>query len=139
MNATENTMSFTLESARQVLQHAKPNEVSLTKLPNGDLRIDIQAVAFETQQMVSKLNSSVARNMMTFAHYRFKQFLKAKGQEYQCDVVEVSEAYTTKTCSYCGKQHNMGSKKVMKCSCGVHVDRDLNGTWDFSCALSVTT
>ncbi|MEZ5672374.1 MAG: zinc ribbon domain-containing protein [Thiotrichaceae bacterium] len=69
---------------------------------------------FETQQMVSKLCSSVARNMMTFAHYRFKQFLKAKGQEYQCDVVEVSEAYTTKTCSYCGKQHNMGSKKVIK-------------------------
>ncbi|MEZ5672984.1 MAG: transposase [Thiotrichaceae bacterium] len=82
---------------------------------------------FETQQMVSKLNSSVARNMMTFAHYHFKQFLKAKGQEYQCDVVEVSEAYTTKTCSYCGKQHNMGSKKVMNCSCGAHVDRDLNG------------
>ncbi len=67
---------------------------------------------FETQQMVSKLKSSVARNMMTFAHYRFKQFLIAKGQEYQCDVQEVSEAYTTKTCSYCGKQHKMGSKKV---------------------------
>ncbi len=82
---------------------------------------------FETQQMVSKLNSSVARNMMTFAHYRFKQFLMAKGQEYQCDVQEVSEAYTTKTCSYCGKQHKMGSKKTMKCSCGAHVDRDLNG------------
>jgi putative transposase len=62
--------------------------------------------------MVSKLNSSVARNMMTFAHYRFKQFLMAKGQEYQCDVQEVSEAYTTKTCSYCGKQYKMGSQKV---------------------------
>ncbi len=82
---------------------------------------------FETSQMVSKLNSSVARNMMTFAHYRFKQFLMAKGEEYQCDVQEVSEAYTTKTCSYCGKQHNMGSKKTMKCSCGATVDRDLNG------------
>ncbi|MEZ5672514.1 MAG: transposase [Thiotrichaceae bacterium] len=95
---------------------------------------------FETQQMVSKLCSSVARNMMTFAHYRFKQFLKAKGQEYQCDVVEVSEAYTTKTCSYCGKQHNMGSKKVMNCSCGAHVDRDLNGARGiYLRALSVTT
>ncbi|MEZ5672153.1 MAG: zinc ribbon domain-containing protein [Thiotrichaceae bacterium] len=34
--------------------------------------------------------------------------MKAKGKEYQCDVVEVSEAYTTKTCSYCGKQHQTG-------------------------------
>ncbi|MEZ5670882.1 MAG: zinc ribbon domain-containing protein [Thiotrichaceae bacterium] len=48
--------------------------------------------------------------------------------------------YTTKTCSYCGKQHNMGSKKVMNCSCGAHVDRDLNGARGiYLRALSVTT
>jgi len=40
----------------------------------------------------------------------------------------MNEAYTSKTCSYCGKQQNIGSKKVMKCSyCGTSVDRDYNG------------
>jgi transposase len=64
--------------------------------------------------MVIKLASSTARNMMTFAHYRFKQYLKDRGQQAMCEVIEVSEAFTTKTCSYCGTQHKMGSKKRMK-------------------------
>jgi len=82
---------------------------------------------FETSQMVTKLASSTSRNMLTFAHYRFKQYLKARGQQAMCEVIEVSEAYTSKTCSYCGTQHKIGSKKRMKCSCDADVDRDLNG------------
>ena len=83
---------------------------------------------FETSQMVSKLRSKTARSMLTFAHYRFKQFLKIKAEEYSCEVLEVSEAYTSKTCSYCGKVQNIGSKSRMKCSCGIDVDRDLNAS-----------
>ena len=95
---------------------------------------------FETSQMVIKLASSTARNMLTFAHYRFKQYLKDRGQQAMCEVVEVSEAYTSKTCSYCGTQHKIGSRKVMKCDCGATVDRDLNGARGiFLRALSVTT
>lgn len=82
---------------------------------------------FKTSQMVTKLNSKTSRSMLTFSHYRFKEFLKVKAQEYSCKVIEVNEAYTSKTCSYCGKIQNIGSKKIMKCSCGICVDRDLNG------------
>ena len=82
---------------------------------------------FETSQMSRKLHSKTARSMLTFAHYRFKQFLKAKAEEYSANVVEVSEAYTSKTCSYCGKIHNIGSKKLLKCSCNARIDRDING------------
>jgi len=54
-------------------------------------------------------------------------------------VIEVSEAYTSKTCSYCGKMHKIGSKKRMKCSCGADIDRDLNGARGiFLRALAVT-
>jgi len=96
--------------------------------------------SFETSHMVIKLASSTARNMLTFAHYRFKQYLKDRGQQAMCEVVEVSEAYTSKTCSYCGTQHKIGSRKVMKCDCGATVDRDLNGARGiFLRALSVTT
>ena len=82
---------------------------------------------FETSKMVTKLQSKISRNMLTFAHCRFKDFLKVKAQEYSCRVIEVNETYTSKTCSYCGKIQNIGSKKIMKCSCGICVDRDLNG------------
>lgn len=82
---------------------------------------------FETSQMVTKLYSKVARSMLTFAHYKFKQFLKFKAKEYSCNVINVSEAYTSRTCSYCGKIHNIGNKKQMICSCGANVDRDYNG------------
>jgi putative transposase len=77
--------------------------------------------------MVIKLHSKVARAMLTWAHYRFKQFLKDKAEEYSCEIIEVNEAYTSRTCTACGKQQNIGSKKLMKCSCGLELDRDLNG------------
>ncbi len=82
---------------------------------------------FETSQMVSKLRSKTARAMLTWAHDRFKQRLKAKAEEYSAEVVDVCEAYTSKTCSYCGHLHKIGSRKRMRCSCGVDVDRDQNG------------
>lgn len=82
---------------------------------------------FETSRMVSKLHSKVSRAMLTWSHYRFKEFLKFKGKEYSCEVIEVDESYTSKTCSYCGTIHNIGTRKVMKCNCGANVDRDLNG------------
>lgn len=83
--------------------------------------------SFETSQMVTKLHSKTARSMMTFAHYRFKQFLQAKGQQFMCQVIECNEAYTSKTCSYCGRIHRIGSKRMLKCDCGATVDRDYNG------------
>jgi putative transposase len=88
---------------------------------------EIVIPSFETSQMVTKLRSKTARSMLTFAHYRFKQFLLAKAEEYSCKVRIVSEAYTSKTCFYCGRIQNIGSKKRFKCSCGVNADRDLQG------------
>jgi len=82
---------------------------------------------FETSQMVTQLVSRVSRSMLTFGHYRFKEYLKARGQQAGCEVLEVNEAYTSKTCSYCGVIHRIGSQRRMKCGCGVDVDRDLNG------------
>ncbi|MDD3001527.1 MAG: transposase [Candidatus Riflebacteria bacterium] len=83
--------------------------------------------SFETSDMATKLHSKVARAMLGWSHYKFKQFLKFKGEEYSCKVIEVNEAYTSKTCGKCGKMQNIGSKKIMECSCGLELDRDLNG------------
>ena len=48
-------------------------------------------------------------------------------KELGIKVIIVNEAYTSKTCSACGLIHKIGSKSVLKCECGLTIDRDLNG------------
>jgi putative transposase len=88
---------------------------------------------FETSEMVKKQNrkirSKTVRAMLTWAHYRFKMFLKFKAQEFGSIILDVNEAYTSKTCSVCGAiKQNLGGSKVLKCkNCGTIIDRDYNG------------
>ena len=92
---------------------------------------------FETKQMTKqaegnlrKIKSKSARQMLTFAHYRFKQFLKHKAAEHCVDVIDVNEAYTSKTVSWTGEVRNIGGAKFVISGKGenkVVVDRDYNG------------
>jgi putative transposase len=88
---------------------------------------------FETSEMVlrgaRKLRKKSVRNMLTFAHYRFKLFLKHKAFEYGKTVVDVCEAYTSKTVSWTGELiKNLGGRKVIRSKQdGQKMDRDING------------
>ena len=45
------------------------------------------------------------------------------------NIVYVDEAYTSKTCSYCGEMQDMNlSKRVYGCQCGMEIDRDVNSS-----------
>jgi len=93
--------------------------------------------SFETSQMVTKegpkrrkINSKTVRQMLTWSHYGFKQTLLSKAREYPwVDLRIVNEAYTSKTCTWCGVMNEkLGSSKIFHCkSCGTVVDRDYNG------------
>ena len=87
--------------------------------------------SFPTQQMVGrnkrKIGRKTARKMVTWSHYRFKQRLLFKQQEYPwCKVVICNEAYTSITCGRCGRlHHNLGDDNIFQCpSCGLEADRD---------------
>ena len=86
---------------------------------------------FETSQMVGrsgrKIRSKTVRNMLTFAHYRFKQFLKNKAVEYGKTVVDVCEAYTSKTHPETGAIKQIGGAKRIKLRSGEWVNRDIVG------------
>lgn len=88
---------------------------------------------FETSKMVikakRKINKKSARAMMTLSHYQFKQTLKHQATKYGSSVVDVTEEYTSKTCSRCGHIHHKlsGNKKYICPSCGHSVARDVNG------------
>ena len=87
---------------------------------------------FETSQMTvrkgRKIRAKSVRQMLTLSHYRFKQFLKHKAFETGRTVLDVNEAYTSKTISWTGEiVHNLGGRKTIKDNNGVVMDRDLNG------------
>ena len=87
---------------------------------------------FETKQMTKrgarKLRTKPVRQMLTLSHYRFKMFLKQKALEYGVRVIDVCEAYTSRTVSWTGEVvANLGGSKVIKSSEGHRMDRDLNG------------
>ena len=89
---------------------------------------------FDTQRMVRRghrrINSTTARNMCTWAHYRFRQLLLSKAQRYPwVKVIVTTEEYTSKTCGHCGEINSkLGGNKNFVCkSCGYEADRDFNG------------
>jgi len=65
--------------------------------------------------------------MLTFAHYRFKLFIKHKAFEYGKKVVDVCEAYTSKTHPQTGEIKNVGSAKSIKLLDESWVNRDWVG------------
>jgi len=78
-------------------------------------------------KMMSKLRSKTCRALLTWSHATFLNRLKNKAVENGCTVVVQPEAYTSKTCSACGKIRNIGSAKSWTCrGCGVTWDRDEN-------------
>ena len=88
---------------------------------------------FGTSEMVIRgqrcLRSKSVRSMLTFAHYRFKQFLKHKAFEAGKMVFDVNEAYTSKTVSWTGEVvKGLGGAKIIRSRIdGQVMDRDLNG------------
>ena len=87
---------------------------------------------FETSEMVERgrrrIRSKTVRNLLTLAHYKFKLFLRNKAAEVGATVLDVSEAYTTKTVSWTGEMlEGLGGASVVVAQDGERMDRDYNG------------
>ena len=87
---------------------------------------------FETSEMVERsrrrIRSKTVRNLLTLAHYRFKLFIRYKAAETGAIVLDVNEAYTTKTVSWTGEVlENLGGASVVVAQDGERMDRDYNG------------
>lgn len=86
---------------------------------------------FETSQMVTrasrKIRSKTVRAMLTYAHFEFKHRLKSMAYQSDKIVLDVCEAYTSKTCSWSGELVNVGSSETIRGSDGIRMHRDANG------------
>ena len=88
--------------------------------------------AFETQDMTRragrKIRSKTARMMLSFRHYEFRQRLLWKAWQRGALVIEVNEAYTSKTRSWDGVvNNNLGGNTIVRDHNGFGMDRDVNG------------
>jgi transposase len=88
---------------------------------------------FQVSRMIKKRNRKISsitvRQMCCWSHFAFREALIAKAALFPwCTIVEVGEAYTSKTCEECGALHQkLGSNKVFKCPrCNHTADRDLH-------------
>jgi putative transposase len=76
----------------------------------------------------SRLNKRVKFVMQMLSHYKFRQHLKNKCNEYGCEMIVITEEYTSKTCTNCGKIENNFRKREKQCSnCNYKVNRDIGG------------
>ena len=87
---------------------------------------------FETQDMTlrggRRIRSKAARMMLSLRHYEFKRRLRWKAWQRGALVIEVNEAYTSKTRSWDGVvKARLGGSKVIRDQSGFGMDRDVNG------------
>ena len=88
---------------------------------------------FETHDMTQragrKIRSKTARMMLfTFRHFEFKRRLQWKAWQRGALVLDVNEAYTSKTRSWDGAVNTkLGGAKAIRDDTGFGMDRDVNG------------
>ncbi len=97
--------------------------------------------SFDTSQMAKKQNENsnkkrkisakTTSSMLTLSHYKFKQRLVDKVNQYpNCKLYIVDEHYTSKTCGCCGNINNtlIGEREWVCQRCDSHLDRDHNAS-----------
>lgn len=87
---------------------------------------------FTTKQM-TKTGNKFWNNMIScFNHFQFRERLINKANEYNKQIIVVSEYYTSKTCSNCyNYNYLLGNSKVFKCNyCKNEFDRDGNAAYN---------
>lgn len=91
-------------------------------------RIYIPRLNFHTCKNLNKRSKSVLASLQ---HCAFVDRLIHKSKEFPgCTVIEVNEAYTTKTCGGCGYQKDdINKNRVYKCDvCDLEIGRDTNAS-----------
>lgn len=118
-----------LKARRNNLINDLHKQVAYDIVMNNDV---ILLPSFNTSNMVSKgedgkrkLRKKTIRSMLNLSHYKFKVYLNYLAMKYGKTVIEVNEAYTSKT--FAGKIFSVGSKEKFKTTLGKIIDRDING------------
>ena len=76
-----------------------------------------------------RLNKKDKFVLNMLSHYRFREYLIHKANEYGCKVEIVTEEYTSQACTNCGHKSVNYDYRQKKCThCGYEIDRDIGGS-----------
>ena len=87
---------------------------------------------FGTQKMVKSGQKAFNKMILSLNHFSFKQLLINKCIKFNKTLIEVSEAYTSVTCSNCSNYKlDLGANKIYNCNaCKKVFDRDENASYN---------
>ena len=88
---------------------------------------DLSGIA---QNTTGRLSRRARQKIGQWSFYTQKQYLVYKAKEVGIEVVEVSEAYTSKTCPRCGNLNNPKNRNYTCAYCGLECHRDIVGAYN---------
>ena len=88
---------------------------------------DLSGISKNTK---GRLSRGGRQKISQWSYYTQKQYLKYKGEEVGIEVVEVDEAYTTKTCPRCGNYNRPKNRNYVCAYCGMRCHRDVVGAYN---------
>jgi len=106
------------------------NKTSLYLCKNYDRVMVTNFSCKKVNGKYGKLNKDTKKVLGALSHYKFRQRLQNKCAEYRCQYLEVTEEYTSKTCSNCGmiKDELKGERTYTCKGCKQTINRDVNGS-----------
>ena len=87
----------------------------------------------------NRLSRRIRQKISQWSFYKQKEYLQYKAKEVGIDVVEVSEAYTSRTCPRCGTVNRTNNRNYSCSNCELTCHRDVVGAYNiFSMFASLT-
>ena len=121
---TSNMVSDKKETLKRLHENKQKLRAELEGKPLEEIRTELKA-----KKRKVRLNARVKFVINMLSHYKFKQQLLAKGEEYGCEIIICGEEYTSKTCGYCGKMSERYNNRIKRCTyCNNIMERDYNGS-----------
>jgi len=79
------------------------------------------------QNTKGRLSRKIRQKISQWEYYKQKQYLIDKGAKVGIKVIDVSEAYTSKTCPYCGAINPTNDRNYFCSNCNLKCHRDVIG------------
>jgi len=88
---------------------------------------DIKGIA---QKSKERLARSVRQKISQWSFYKQKEYIQYKAERVGIEVVEVSEAYTSRTCPRCGTLNKPNNRNYSCANCNLKCHRDVVGAYN---------
>lgn len=115
--------------SQQMLREKKCTKAYFNKLEEEKGKVEMKKELKNVTKR-KRFNRKIRFSLNMQSHFKFKEHLKHKADEYCCTLItDADENETTKTCTNCGSMRNEKYKRIREClCCGLKMDRDISAS-----------